>query len=155
MSVRFSTICYIKKDDKYLMLFRNKKEKDINEGKWLGIGGKIESKETPEEGMIREVKEETGLDVKEYKFHGIVSFFLNEDVTEYMFLYSCSRFEGEVIKECDEGELKWVEISKVPSLPLWEGDKIFLDLMVKDSKPFSLKVVYDGDKLVDYKLYYL
>ena len=141
-----TTLCHIEKDGKYLMLHRIKKENDLNKDKWLGVGGKFEFGESPEECAKREAFEETGLVLKNPLYRGIVTFVYG-DITEYMHLFTCKDFEG-VIKECDEGDLEWVDKSKVCSLPIWEGDKIFFKLLLEDQGFFSLKLVYKGDSLV-------
>ena len=146
-SVINSSLIYIEKDGKYLMLHRVKKEKDLNKDKWLGVGGKFEFGESPEECARREALEETGLTLKNLHYRGIVTF-LYGDITEYMHLFTSTDFEGR-IKECDEGNLEWVYKHDVYNLPIWEGDKIFFKLMEDDSTPFfSLKLVYEGDNLV-------
>ena len=139
-----STLCHIIKDDSYLMMHRVKKENDINKDKWIGVGGKFEYGESPEECLLREVKEETGLTLTKYKFRGIVTFCYGEDVVEYMHIFDGYEFEGE-LTECDEGELVWVPIKDVCSLPIWEGDKIFFKLLSESDDVFSLKLVYDTD----------
>ena len=139
-----STLCHIKKDDCYLMMHRVKKENDINKDKWIGVGGKFEYGESPEECLLREVKEETGLTLLNYKFRGIVTFCYGEDVVEYMHLFDADEFEGE-LTDCDEGELVWVPIKEVCDLPIWEGDKIFFKLLAENADVFSLKLVYDTD----------
>jgi len=139
-----STLCHIIKDDCYLMMHRVKKENDINKDKWIGVGGKFEYGESPEECLLREVKEETGLTLLNYKFRGIVTFCYGEDVVEYMHLFDADKFEGELTK-CDEGELVWVPIKDVCNLPIWEGDKIFFRLLAENADFFSLKLVYDTD----------
>ncbi len=148
-----TSLCYIEKDNKYLMLHRTKKENDINKGKWLGIGGKFERDESPEQCLKREVKEETGLNVLSYDFRGIVTFNYNTDEPLFMYLYTCKNFSGEVKDGyCDEGELKWVEKPKVLDLNLWEGDKIFLKLLDKEKRFFYLTLDYEDDNLVNQKL---
>ncbi len=142
-----SSLCYIEKDGAYLMLHRTKKEIDENAGKWIGIGGGFEEGESPDECAAREIKEETGLTVKRLSYRGIVTFVSDEWGTEYMHLFTCDSFEGE-LTECDEGELEWVEKSKVFDLPLWEGDRVFLKLLDDGAPFFSLKLVYEGEKLV-------
>ena len=142
-----TTLCYIEKDDSYLMLHRVSKEVDINKGKWIGVGGKFEDKESPEECLLREVKEETGLTLTSWKLRGIVTFVSDRWVTEYMFLYTADGFEGEMTA-CDEGKLRWVQKKDLFTLNLWEGDKIFLKLLAKDAPFFSLKLSYEGDDLV-------
>ena len=145
--MRNTTLCYIEKDSSYLMLHRIKKENDMNHDKWIGIGGKFEDKESPEECVIREAYEETGLTLTDISYRGIVTFVSNEYETEYMHLFKSCRFEGE-LKECDEGVLEWVKKEKMYSLPAWEGDYIFLELLDTDVPFFSLKLEYIGDKLV-------
>ncbi len=149
--MKLTTICYIKKDEKYLMLHRIKKKNDMNQGKWIGIGGKFEENETPEECIIREVKEETGLTLKSYKLRGIVTYISNQYETEYMYVFTSNEFEGELIK-CNEGDLKWVPISELYNLNMWEGDPIFLKELQKNDKFFTVKLIYNGDKLIKYDL---
>lgn len=139
----FSTLCYIEKDGKYLMLHRTVKKKDVNKDKWIGVGGHFELGESPEECVCREVLEETGYRLTSYHFRGLVTFLSGDGVTEYMSLFTADGFEGEEIA-CDEGELEWVPIEKIGELNLWEGDKIFLRLLAEDAPFFSLKLVYDG-----------
>ena len=170
-----TTLCYIEKDNKYLMLHRTKKKQDVNQDKWIGIGGHFEPGESPEECLLREAKEETGLTLKEWKFRGIVTFtfrtpklwqaeqndreifhkqgkFVDGNVVqadmEYMCLYTASAYEGELI-ECNEGELEWIDKEDVYRLPIWEGDKIFFRLFEQRSDFFSLKLDYIGEKLVN------
>lgn len=143
-----TTLCYIEKDDKYLMLHRGKKEKDVNKDKWIGIGGHFETGESPEECLLREVKEETGLTLTGFSFRGIVTFSAIGWPTEYMCLYTADQFEG-TLAECDEGTLEWVEKERLLSLNLWEGDKIFFGLLMENAPFFSLKLSYDGDKLTE------
>ncbi len=140
-------LCYIEKEGKYLMLHRVKKENDLNHDKWVGIGGKFEKGETPEEACLRESFEETGLTLKNLSYRGLVTFVSDEWGTEYMHLFHSNSFEGN-LKECDEGNLEWVKKSDVYNLPLWAGDKIFLKLLEKDIPFFSLKLVYEGEKLI-------
>lgn len=123
-----TTLCYIEKDDCYLMLHRVKKENDLNHDKWIGVGGKFEAEEMPEECMMREVKEETGLTLTSYRARGVITFISNEWGTEYMHLFTADQFTGE-ITDCDEGELVWVPKKEIKDLKLWEGDKIFLRLL--------------------------
>lgn len=146
-----TTLCYIEKDEKYLMLHRTKKENDINAGKWLGVGGKLEKGETPEQCLFREVKEETGLTIKNHKFKGIVIFKFNNEEPLYMYLYVSDLFEGE-IQECSEGELKWINKRDIFNLNLWEGDKIFLELIKKDCPFFYLTLNYENDNLLSHHL---
>ncbi len=145
--MRLTTICYIEKDEKYLMLYRTKKENDQSHDKWLGVGGKFEENESPNECVVREVKEETGLTLLSYKLRGVMTFVSDIWETEYMFIYTADRFEGE-LTECSEGELLWVEKSKVPDLNLWEGDILFLKKLMEDSEFFTIKVQYQGEKLI-------
>ena len=142
-----TTLCYIIKDDSCLMLHRTKKENDENHDKWLGIGGKFEEGESPEDCALREIREETGLTALSYKYRGIVTFVSNEYGTEFMHLFTVDGFEGEMI-ECDEGDLEWIKIEDMLKLPMWEGDRIFLNLLASDEPFFSLKLVYGGDKLL-------
>lgn len=142
-----TTLCYIIKDDSYLMLHRIKKENDENHDKWIGIGGKFEEKESPEDCALREIKEETGLDALSYKYRGIVTFVSDEYETELMHLFIVDDFEGELI-ECDEGDLEWIKIKDLLNLKMWEGDKIFLNLINTDVPFFSLKLKYSGEKLI-------
>lgn len=146
--MKLTTLCYIEKDDKYLMLHRIKKGQDENRDKWIGVGGKFEPGETPEECLLREVWEETGLTLTKYRFRGIVTFVSDEWGTEYMHLFTADTYLGEV-KECDEGELVWVPKSEIEKLNIWEGDKVFLRLLQKDEGFFSLKLRYEGDSLVE------
>lgn len=143
-----TTICHIEKDGKYLMLHRVKKKNDLNENKWVGIGGKFEDKESPEQCNAREVLEETGLTVKNAKYRGIVTFVSDKWPTEYMHIFVAKDFSGEII-ECDEGDLEWIHKKDLLSLSLWEGDKIFLELIADENHPFfSLRLEYEGEKLI-------
>lgn len=141
------TLCYIERDDAYLMLHRVKKENDLNHDKWIGIGGKFEPGESPEECMCREALEETGLTLLNPTLRGIVTFVSDIWDTEYMFLYTCTEFEGS-LTDCDEGVLEWVPKAKISELPIWEGDKIFFRLLDENAPFFSLKLKYEGDTLV-------
>ena len=184
-----STLCYIEKENKYLMLHRVKKEADANKDKWIGVGGKFEDSESPEECVLREVKEETGLTLTKYRFRGIVTFVSDKWETEYMHLFTATEYEGQdvfgewdsydnlvknknefddnpkisngtvcddaQIKQayvCDEGELVWVQKSEIPNLHIWEGDKVFLQLLEEREEFFSLKLRYEGEKLVEVKI---
>ena len=142
-----TTLCYIERGGQYLMLHRVKKENDLNHDKWVGVGGKFEVNESPDECLRREVLEETGLTLTDYRCRGVVTFVSDEWEGEYMYLYTATGFEG-ALRECDEGTLEWVPIEKVPSLPLWAGDKIFFRLLRENRAWFSLKLCYEGDKLV-------
>ena len=140
-----STLCYLEKDDSYLMLHRTKRKNDANKDKWIGIGGKFEAGESPDECLIREVHEETGVKLNSYKFRGIITFTSDVWETEYMHLFTSNDFEGK-ISECNEGIPKWVKKSQIKDLPIWEGDKIFFNLLAKDSEFFSLKLSYDKNE---------
>lgn len=144
-----STLCYIEKDGKYLMLHRTVKENDVNKDKWIGVGGHFEKNESPEECLLREVKEETGYTLTSWRYRGIVTFVYGEDTLEYMSLYTADGFEGTPIP-CDEGELEWVDKEAVYELNLWEGDKIFFRLLEEERPFFSLKLVYDTDDVLRY-----
>ena len=147
-----STLCQIEKDGKYLMLHRTVKEDDVNHDKWIGVGGHFEENESPEECLLREVKEETGYTLTSWRFRGIVTFISGTGITEYMHLFTADGFTGEEIA-CDEGELVWVDKDKVCDLNIWAGDKIFFRLLHDEEPFFSLKLVYDGhDRLVSASL---
>lgn len=145
--MQLSTLCYIEQSGKYLMLHRTKKENDQNHDKWLGIGGKFEKDESPDECLLREVKEETGLTLVDYDFRGIVTFVSDECETEYMHLFTATEITGELV-ECNEGSLKWIDKVEVLELNIWEGDKIFLNRLNGSKTFFSLKLEYRGDKLI-------
>ena len=142
-----TVLVYIEENNKYLMLYRNKKEKDINKNKFIGIGGHVEEGETPDVTLIREVKEETGLNLLSFIKRGIVYFVLNGYVEE-MHVYTSNNFEGEMI-ECNEGELIWINKNEVLNLPIWAGDKYFLKHLLEDDKYFTMKLVYEDDNLVE------
>ncbi len=142
-----STLIYIERGDEYLMLHRTKKENDLNHDKWIGVGGKFEQDESPEECMLREAREETGLTLTRWRYRGIVTFVSDVWETEYMHLFTADRWTGE-IRDCDEGELDWIKKERLLSLHLWEGDKIFLRLLDSDAPFFSLKLRYEGETLV-------
>lgn len=148
MKSNLTTLCYIERDDSYLMMHRVKKENDINKDKWVGVGGHFEESETPEECLLREVREETGLELISWKLRGIITFMTDVYQTEYMFLYTADEYTGEMI-ECNEGNLEWVKKSDVYNLPIWEGDKVFFKLLEDQEEFFSLKLRYEGDKLVE------
>ena len=145
-----TTLIYIEKDEKYLMLHRTKKENDINKDKWIGIGGHLENGESPEEGIQREVTEETGLRLLQYQYRGIITFVYNQQ-TEYMHLFTSNSFEG-TLTDCDEGELAWVDKKQLLQYPLWPGDRIFLKLITEPCPFFSLKLVYQNNLLIQAKL---
>ena len=149
MLMKMTTLCYIENNDCYLMLHRTKKKKDVNKDKWIGVGGHAEGNETPQECLIREVKEETGLLLTSYKFRGLITFISDEYEAEMMCLFTADGYTGELIT-CDEGELEWVKKSDVPQLPTWEGDAQFLKLLLEDEKRFfAMKLRYEGERLVE------
>lgn len=147
--MRNTSLCYIERDGRYLMLHRVKKELDENRDKWIGVGGKFEEGESPEECMLREVREETGLTLLSWRYRGIVTFVSDEWGTEYMHLFTSEDFRGTLRDDCAEGTLEWIEKPRLLSLPIWEGDKIFLGLLETDEPFFSLKLRYTGDRLVE------
>lgn len=142
-----TTLCYIEKNGCYLMLHRVKKEQDENRDKWIGVGGKFEDGESPEDCVLREVREETGLTLTDYRYRGIVTFVSDVWPCEYMHLFTATGFEGQ-IKECDEGVLEWLPKERLYGLPMWAGDRIFLELLDQGAPFFSLKLVYRGETLV-------
>lgn len=143
-----TTLCYIERDGKYLMMHRVKKEQDINKDKWVGIGGHFEKDESPEECLLREVREETGLLLTDYKLRGVITFCSDKWQTEYMFLYTATNFTG-TIGDCSEGTLAWIDKASVYELPIWEGDKIFFHLLETRDAFFSLKLRYAGEELLE------
>ena len=149
MAAKLSTLCYIEKEGRYLMLHRTVKKNDVNHDKWIGVGGHFEYGESPEECLLREVKEETGYTLTSWRYRGIVTFVYGEAVVEYMSLYTADGFKGDPI-DCDEGELEWIDKSAVPSLELWEGDRIFFRLLDEGREFFSLKRVYDTEDVLRY-----
>lgn len=140
-------MAYIEKDGKYLMIHRTKKEKDLNKDKYLAVGGRFEIDESPDECIFREVKEETGLTMTDFKYRGVVTFVSEGFISEYMFIYTCTAFTGELI-ECNEGDLYWIDKDKILDLPMWAGDRFFLEKIEKGESSFSMKVCYKGDELV-------
>lgn len=148
MKSQLTTLCYIEKDGCYLMLHRVTKKKDINHDKWIGIGGHFEGCESPEDCLLREVREETGLTLDSYRFRGIVTFVSDDLPAEYMHLFTADKFSGKII-DCDEGKLEWYPIDKINELELWEGDKIFFRLLKENAPFFSLKLTYKQGKLVE------
>ena len=147
--MKMTTLCYIENNDCYLMLHRTKKKKDVNKDKWIGVGGHAEGNETPQECLLREVKEETGLSLTSYKFRGLITFISDEYEAERLCLFTADGYTGELIT-CDEGELEWVKKSDVPQLPTWEGDAQFLKLLLEDEKRFfAMKLRYEGERLVE------
>ena len=147
--VKCSTLCYIEREHQYLMLHRTVKEKDVNRDKWIGVGGHFEGKESPEECLLRELKEETGYTLTSWRYRGILTFVYGEDIVEYISLYTADGFEGDPIP-CDEGELEWVEQDRIGELDIWEGDKIFFRLLKENRPFFSLKLVYDTKDVLQY-----
>ena len=147
-----TTLVYIEKNDSYLMLHRVKKKHDMNKDKWLGVGGKFEPGESPFECARREIYEECGVKVKDLSYRGIVTFISDEFGTEYMHLFTAADYEGEIDYECDEGVLEWVKKEKIECLPIWEGDKIFFKLLDTEKRFFSLKLRYEGDRLVEHSV---
>lgn len=145
-TVKNTTLCYVLRGDDVLLLHRIKKENDLNHDKWIGIGGKFEEDESPEECLLREAWEETGLFLTQYRYRGIITFVSDEWETEYMHLYTATGWTG-TLKECDEGVLEWVSREKMKELPQWEGDKIFLRLLEEGAPFFSLKLRYEGERL--------
>ena len=141
-----TVLCYIEKDNQYLMLLRNKKKHDMNANKYIGVGGHIEINESKEEALLREVKEETGLTLLSYIYRGKL-LFQNDDFIEVMYLYTSKYFKGE-ITSCDEGELHFIDKDKILDLPLWEGDRYFLPLLINSDEFIKLKLIYSQDKLV-------
>ncbi len=139
-----TTLCYIERDGRYLMMHRIRKQNDVNRDKWIGIGGKFESGESPEDCVLREAREETGLTLTEFRYRGIVTFVL-EGETEYMHLFDAHGFEGTLREDCDEGALEWIAKEALLALPMWEGDRIFLRLLDTDCPFFSLKLVYNKE----------
>lgn len=146
--MRSCTLCYLENGrGEYLMLHRVKKEHDVNRDKWIGVGGKFLENESPEECLIREVREETGVTLTQYRFRGVVTFVAQGWETEQMYLFTAHGWTGEMAETCEEGDLEWVPKSKVEKLPIWTGDKIFLRLMAEEHPVFLLKLEYIGDTL--------
>ena len=143
-----STLCYLERGNEYLMLHRVKKKNDVNHDKWIGVGGKFEEGESPEECVLRECREETGLTLTAWRYRGIVTFVSDAAPTEYMHLFTATGWTG-TPTVCDEGELAWIEKKKLLGLPMWEGDKLFLDLLDRDEPFFSLKLRYEGEHLAE------
>ena len=147
-----TTLCYIENNESYLMMHRVKKENDINKDKWVGVGGKLENGESPEDCLLREVREETGLILTKYRYRGLVTFVSNRWGCEYMHLFTATEYEGE-IKECEEGNLEWISKSKIEELKIWEGDKIFFRLLEENAGFFSLKLCYEDELLIGHEIY--
>ena len=146
--MRNTTLCYISRGDEYLMLHRVKKKNDLNHDKWIGFGGKLEENESPEEGILREVKEETGLTLTDLQYRGIVTFVSDLYEGEYMHLFTAEQYEGE-LTDCDEGEISWIRKTELAALPQWEGDRIFMKLLEDGAPFFSLKLCYEGERLTE------
>lgn len=147
-----TTLCYIEKDNQYLMLHRTKKEVDENKGKWIGVGGKFEEGESPEDCLLREVYEETDLTLKAYELRGIVTFVSDAWESQQMFLFTASAYEGE-LKPCEEGDLSFVPKDKIMDLELWEGDRLFLPKLFQKTGFFTMKLCYQGDDLVESQIH--
>ena len=147
-----TSLCYIEKDGCYLMQHRVKKENDLNHEKWVGVGGKFEGEESPEECVLRETLEETGLTLTSYRYRAVITFLSDRWEGEHMHLFTADGFTGELLKDCPEGELVWVPKAEVPKLPIWEGDRLFFDLLNKDAGFFTMKLRYEGDKLTDHEV---
>ena len=148
-----TTLCYLRKDDCYLMLFRNRKEADINEGKWIGVGGKVKEDESPDEGLLREVYEETGLTLTDYACRGLITFITDQGENELMILYEGLAWEGTLTEDCDEGTLAWVPLAEIETLSLWEGDRLFMPALIAGEQDIRMKLVYEGDRLVFHERY--
>lgn len=151
MKSQVTTLCYVERDNQYLMMHRIKKKNDLNEHKWVGIGGHAEEGESPEDCLLREAMEETGLTLTSYHFRGLVTFVSDQWGTEYMCLYTADAFEGEP-GECNEGALEWVDKERIPELNLWDGDLIFFRLLDENVPFFSMKLCYEGDRLILWQL---
>lgn len=145
-----STLCYLEKEGQYLMLHRVSKKHDVNHDKWIGVGGKFEEGEAPEECLLREVWEETGYHLVDYQFRGVLTFISSVQEPEYIFVYTSKHFQGEQ-KTCDEGDLEWVDKKDIPHLNLWEGDRRMFALLETQNTPFSLKLCYEDDELKNLK----
>ena len=149
MNIPETVLAYIEKDESFLMLYRNKKKHDINANKWIGVGGHLEQGESKEQALYREIKEETGLDVIEYQYRGLIHFNYGE-LSEMMHLYIVTKVNGE-LTECDEGTLQYVPKNEILNLPIWEGDRIFLEKLLSNAPYFELELIYLKDKLISYK----
>ena len=149
MEMDYTVLCYLKKDNQYLFMLRNKEKNDLNEGKWIGIGGHIEPGETKEEALIREVKEETGFTINSFSYRGEI-LFINNDYQEIMYIFTSDDFAGEMI-ECDEGELSWIDKDKIFDLNLWEGDRYFLKPLLNSDKMIKMEMRYKDKQLIGVK----
>ena len=147
MEIKLTTLCYLERGEEYLMLHRTKKEGDENRDKWIGVGGKFESGESPEDCLLREVREETGLTLTSWRYRGLVTFVSDVWPCEYMHLFTADGWTGEE-HPCDEGDLRWISKKALYDLTMWQGDKIFLRLLDQDAPFFSLKLVYRGEELI-------
>lgn len=145
-----TTLCYLEQDGKYLMLYRNKKKQDPNAGKWIGVGGKLEPGETPEMCLLREVREETGLELTAYEARGIIYFRSDVWEDEVMYLYTATGFQGTLTHDCSEGELRWIPFEEIMDLSLWEGDRIFLKALLENKRNIQMTLQYQGDKLMSF-----
>ncbi len=143
-----TVVCYLERDGRILMLHRNKKKNDVNGGKWIGVGGHVEAGESPEECVIREVREETGYTLESFRYRAILTFCYNDEPAMYLFLFTSDCFSGEEI-ECDEGDLKWIPKEEIQALELWQGDRIFHRLLETRQDFFSMKMVYQGDDMIE------
>ena len=141
-----STLCYLERGAEYLMLHRVKKRNDLNHDKWIGVGGKFEEGESPENCLLRECREETGLTLTDWRCRGLVTFVSDQWPTEYMHLFTATAWTGQP-HPCDEGVLEWIPKARLQSLPMWEGDRIFLELLDQNAPFFSLKLCYQGERL--------
>ncbi len=146
--MKMTTLCYPERNGQYLMIHRTKKENDANHDKWMGVGGHFEVGESPEDCMRREVWEETGLTVTAFRYRGIVTFVSDEWPCEYMHLFTCSDWVGELKEDCNEGDLEWIDKRRLLDLTMWQGDRIFLELLDTNRPFFSLKLTYHGEELV-------
>lgn len=147
MDVINSTLCYLERGDEYLMLHRVKKRNDVNHDKWIGVGGKFLEGESPEECILRETEEETGLRLTQYRYRGLVTFVSDEAEGEFMHLFTATGWTGRIREDCDEGVLEWIHRDRLAALPQWEGDRIFLELLRREVPFFSLKLRYEGERL--------
>lgn len=147
--LKYTTLCYIEDEGKYLMLYRNKKKKDVNQGKWIGVGGHKEDRETMEECLLREVYEETGLKLLSYTLRGKLHFTI-DDLFEISYLYTSNHITGKLI-ECDEGKLEWISKEQILQLNLWEGDYLFLEKLLNNDDYFEMELIYKNDRLVEWR----